>query len=304
MNIAGRMLLIAASASLLLGGIARANDLPLDFPDREILRPLVLPRGMGQLALGFSWLRTYQAFNDEGKLDNIGANFTETSGDFRIQGGVYNGVELQAGIPYISREMDGGEGRMIGFGDLDAALLLEIYRETTGRPTSVILGVRGIFPVGQSQIRSASGPLLHPPSRGTFAVGPMFAVKEAYSKNLAFLYSFEWDFYLKGKQKFDGNKVDSDYGDIFKAGIEPIIQVSDHIAIWLSVVYSKEYRSKLTYDGQTVAEYPAADLLEERPALELQFGHTFDIFIGTACRAWGKNQVGGWPVWAKFELRF
>lgn len=299
-----RLLLIAISVTLLLSGVASAVTPRMDYPNREILRPLVLPRGMAQFAVGYSWLETNQGFDCNANLGNMGVDLTESLFDIRIGAGIYDGLELQVGIPYVSRELSGGGGAAVGFGDLDAALLFEIYHQATQRPTSVVLGVRGIFTVGQSRIGNLAEQLFHPPSRGTYAVGPFFWMEEAYSRNVAFLYTFEYDFYVRGKQEYDGIIVDSDYGDILTASVEPIIQISDHFALWFTIAYKKEFRSTLKYYHQTVVEYPPAELLEERPAIEFQIGHNMDIFIGTAWRAWGKNEAGGWPVWAKLEVRF
>lgn len=275
------------------------------YPQREILRPLVLPRGYLEFATSFSWNKTSRAFDGDGDLEGIGADITEWIWDARIAVGLFEGLELQVGVPYIFKEFDvEGNPAVEGFGDMDAALLIHLYYQTAQRPTSVALGVRGIFPTGETEIGDEFELYLKPPARGTYAVGVFMWVREAYKPWLGALYTFEWDFYFKGRQKFEGVTVDTDYGDIMRVSVEPIIQISDYLALWLSNIYTAEYKSEFEHDGVVVAEYKNSMLYQFKPALQIQLGKHFDLYLGSEWRYMGRYTLGGYPIWGKLEVRF
>lgn len=275
------------------------------YPQREILRPLVLPRGYLEFSTGFSWNKTSRAFNGEGDLENIGGDISQWIWDTRIGLGLFEGVELQFGVPYIFREWSlNGNPAVEGFGDMDATLLIHLYYQTAQRPTSVALGLRGIFPTGEAEIGDEFEFSLKPPARGTYAVGIFMWIREAYKPWLGVLYTFEWDFYFKGKQKIGGTTVDTNYGDTMRVSMEPIIQISDYLALWLTNSYTAEYKSEFEYNEMLIAEYKDSWFYQFKPALQFQLGKHFDIYIGSEWRYMGRYTLAGYPIWGKLEVRF
>jgi len=272
---------------------------PSRYPLREIDRPLVLPVEVSELRVGLSYFDAEKYFDADGESVNLKdpEEWRLLIAELEIGYGLFEFLEVGAGIPYYSGKIFQAEGANLG--DLYAYTRFKILQNQE-KTRELAFDFKASFPIGDADIDMALEKKRYFQENlrtGDPNVDFFGALLGRWTfQKFALRAGWEYGYRLEGEIKTGMESLEDvakfDPGESSSFNVDFLYQVMDKLVAGVGLEYLQQDENKLEGQGLNDDWY----LWELKPEIEIQFGKDYDLLVQSAIPLSGKNQPNAYPI--------